>query len=179
MEEVRLWTGTLSVIFAFYAPANRGTRLAIWLAVLQSLVCPTCESPNVTVLRLQCDDCGEVTVREHGEPYARPKRDRRREPRNRQAPPLTGQEPPSPARAVAAPVPLFTPVGAVLLDVTLRRGAEVRRWTISSDGPDGWSCRLVTTTSVTVSRCGTGEAVATKEREWRAEVEAARAAGWT
>jgi len=65
----------------------------------------------------------------------------------------------------------------VLMDVTLRRDEDVRRWTLSAQ-PDGWSCRLVTLTSVMVSSCGPGEAVAAKEREWRAEIEAARAEGW-
>jgi hypothetical protein len=129
--------------------------------VLESLACPCCESSNVVVLWFKCDDCGEVTARQDARPYARPKRDRRREPRK-------------PACAVAP----FNHPGSVLMDVTLRRGDEVRRWTISSE-LDGWSCRLVTPTSVTVSRCGLGDAVVAKEREWRAEIEAARAEGWS
>ena len=72
---------------------------------------------------------------------------------------------------------LFTP-GAVILDVTLRREAMVRRWTITSEPPDGWSCRFVDANSVTVSGCATVDAVTVKTREWRAEIEAARADGW-
>jgi hypothetical protein len=81
------------------------------------------------------------------------------------------------ASALRSSVTLFTAPGAPLLDVTLRRGDEVRRWTITSVA-DGWSCRLVTPNSVTVSRCGDGDAVGKKEREWRAEIDAARADGW-
>ena len=83
------------------------------------------------------------------------------------------------ARATVRLMPLFTPPGAVLLDVTLRRGGQVQRWTISSDPPYGWSCRLVGANSVTVSGCGTVDAVTAKQREWRAEIGAARAEGWT
>ena len=130
------------------------------LAVPESLACPACESPNVVVLWFKCDDCGEVTPRENAEPYARPKRDRRRAPRK-----------------PVCTVPLSNQL-SVLMNVTLRRGDDVRRWTINS-APDGWSCRRVTPTSVTMSKCELGADVAAKEREWRAEIDAARADGWS
>jgi hypothetical protein len=107
------------------------------------------------VLWFKCDDCGELTA--HTEPYAPSTRDRRR----------------APVRTI----PLSNQA-SVLLDVTLRRGDDVRSWTISSAEPDGWSCRLVMPTSVTVSNCSDADAVVAKEREWRAEIEAARADGW-
>jgi hypothetical protein len=74
--------------------------------------------------------------------------------------------------------PLFNPPGAVLLDVTLHRFDAVRRWTIHTAFPDGWSCRLLTGTSVRVSFCQTEDQVVAKQREWRAEIAAARAEGW-
>ena len=48
----------------------------------EPLACPCCDSSNVVVLWFECDDCGAVTAREHVVPYARPKPDRRREPRD-------------------------------------------------------------------------------------------------
>jgi hypothetical protein len=76
--------------------------------------------------------------------------------------------------------PLFNPSGAVVvLDVTLHRCDAVRRWTIHTAFPDGWACRLMTETGVTVSFCKTEDEVVAKQREWRAEIAAARAEGWT
>ena len=51
-------------------------------AVREPLMCPCCASTNVVVVRIECDDCGAVTVRERTLPYARLKPDRRREPRD-------------------------------------------------------------------------------------------------
>ena len=49
-------------------------------------------------------------------------------------------------------MPLFTPPGPVLLDVTLSRDGIFRRWTIhAGELPDYWSCRLLTPTSVTLN----------------------------
>ena len=76
-------------------------------------------------------------------------------------------------------MPLFNPTGAVVLDVTLRRDREVRRWTISTQSPDGWSCRLVAESSVTVSACETNERMLAVHRAWLADIEAARADGWS
>jgi len=139
--------------------------------VPEVLTCSLCESANVVALWLKCEDCGEVSAREHAELHARPKRDRRREPRERSA--QIGERPNLRLISVAS----ARRSGATLLDVTLRRGDSVRRWTITS-GLDGWSCRVVTPTSVTVSHCGDCDAVVAKEREWSAEIDAARADGW-
>jgi len=140
--------------------------------VPEVLTCSSCESPNVVALWVKCEDCGEVSARAHAEPHARPKRDRRREPRDRSA--RIGVRPI--LRLLG--VPSARRSGATLLDVTLRRGDEVRRWTITL-GPDGWSCRIVTPNRVTVSRCGDGDAVVAKLREWSAEIDTARADGWS
>jgi hypothetical protein len=83
------------------------------------------------------------------------------------------------ARATVRLVPLFTPPGAVILDVTLRRDGAVRRWTINSEAPDGWSCRFVAEHSVTVSGCKSKEQMLATHREWLAEIEAGRADGWS
>ena len=56
----------------------------------------------------------------------------------------------------------------MLLDVTLRRDGEVRRWTINQPMLDeGSTCRRVTTQSVTMSGCTTKEEVMAKVREWQ------------
>ena len=84
-----------------------------------------------------------------------------------------------PADDLTELMPLFTPPG-VLLDVTLRRDGEVRRWTINQPMLDeGWTCRRVTTQGVTMSGCTTKEEVMAKVREWQLEIEAAKADGWT
>jgi hypothetical protein len=76
-------------------------------------------------------------------------------------------------------MPLFHPPGAVLLDVTLRRDGQVKRWTIhTGDLPDYWSCRLLTGNAVTVSGCFTKQAVEATVREWEAEIAEARVDGW-
>ena len=77
-------------------------------------------------------------------------------------------------------MPLFSPTGAILLDVTLRREGLVKRWTIhAGDLPDYWSCRFLDTNVVTVSGCFTEAEVTDKVREWKAQVDAAKADGWT
>ena len=77
-------------------------------------------------------------------------------------------------------MPLYKPSGAILLDVTLRLNGLVRRWTISTgDLPDYWNCRLVNRNAVTVSACFSEADVTAKVREWKAEIAAALADGWT
>ena len=66
----------------------------------------------------------------------------------------------------------------VILDVTLRRDEAVRRWTISTAFPDDWTCQIVRGHSVDVSACATEDQVVDRQREWRAEIAAARADGW-
>jgi hypothetical protein len=82
------------------------------------------------------------------------------------------------ARATVRLMPLLTPPGAVILDVTLCRDGAVRRWTINSEATDGWSCRSVAEHSVTVSGCKSKEEMLAMHREWLAEIEVARADGW-
>ena len=68
---------------------------------------------------------------------------------------------------------------AVLLDVTLRRNGQVKRWTITTAFPDGWACRLTSADNVHASSCSTEDQIVTKQRDWRADINAARADGWT
>ena len=69
-------------------------------------------------------------------------------------------------------VPFFHPPGLVLLDVTLRRDGQVRRWTINTGD-------RLTDNAVTVSGCFSEEEVSAKVREWKAQIFAARADGWS
>ena len=165
--------------FAIFEAYKFGTRIAKLLAVLEPLACSCCASQNVVALWVKCEDCGEVSAQEHAKAHARQKRDPRREPRAR-----SGDASGPAARIGGRPNLRLVSVasaprsGATLLDVTLRRGGEVRRWTITSE-LDGWSCRVVRPNSVTVCRCGDGDAVVAMERQWSAEIEAARADGWS
>ena len=68
--------------------------------------------------------------------------------------------------------------GATVLDVTLTHGGLFRRWTITTDFPDGWACRFMTDTSVTAFLCTTEDQVVAKQRSWREEIAIARAEGW-
>ena len=75
--------------------------------------------------------------------------------------------------------PAVVPPGPGPLDVTLRRDAQVRRWTINTvDRPDYWSYRFVDGNSVTVSGCFSEAEVSTVMREWKAQIFAAKADGW-
>jgi hypothetical protein len=65
-----------------------------------------------------------------------------------------------------------------LLDVTLTRDGQKRRWTITP-WTMGWTCQYSTVGEVTSIGCATLELVATKVREWEAKIETARADGWS
>jgi len=76
-------------------------------------------------------------------------------------------------------MPFYRPAGEVLLDVTLIRDDDVRRWTVHSGiSPGEWRCRLVFPHSVTVFACSSKDEAAAQVREWQAEIEAAKAEGW-
>ena len=68
--------------------------------------------------------------------------------------------------------------GQPLLDVTLRLGDKVRRWTITPWSM-GWTFRFVDSGTVTVSGYQTRELMESQRQKWEAEIAAARAEGWT
>ena len=49
--------------------------------VPETISCGCCSSSRVVVVLVKCDDCGALTLQRAELPYAREKRDRRREPR--------------------------------------------------------------------------------------------------
>jgi hypothetical protein len=79
----RLWLRPPQDVRRLHARASgRTVRL-----MPEAMTCSCRDSKRVIVLSFQCDDCGAVTVRAHHQdghdaPYAREKRDRRREPRS-------------------------------------------------------------------------------------------------
>jgi hypothetical protein len=73
-------------------------------------------------------------------------------------------------------VPLLD--GPIILDVTLQRDGEVRRWTISKWSM-GWTCKYVEKGTVIVGGCLTFELMQAKKRQWEADIAALRADGWT
>ena len=80
-----------------------------------------------------------------------------------------------PHRRTSRPIPTFSPV---LLDVTLRRGDEIRQWSIHPRDI-GWDCRVLRPTSITVSGCDSLDQALTQKHEWEAEIIRARADGWS
>ena len=66
----------------------------------------------------------------------------------------------------------------IVLDVTLIRHGQLRRWTITR-GASGWTFRVVESSTVTVSGCATNELAWARQKEWEAEIAAAEADGWT
>jgi hypothetical protein len=70
----------------FIARVRYGTRLAIYIAMPEPLICPCCDSTRVVILSIQCKDCGIVIIRDPRDqpdeaPQVREKLDRRRQPR--------------------------------------------------------------------------------------------------
>jgi hypothetical protein len=69
------------------------------------------------------------------------------------------------------------PTDTVLLDVTLQREGQVRRWTIVA-WEHGWRCTLIAPGSITATSCNSHEQALDRKREWEFEIAAARADGW-
>ena len=65
-----------------------------------------------------------------------------------------------------------------LLSMTLRRNGQTREWTIES-WQHGWSCRYVGPGSVSFRGCMTLPEALEQKRRWEADIDAARADGWT
>ena len=65
----------------------------------------------------------------------------------------------------------------MLLDVTLRRDGQTRRWTIHMSSVD-WTCIVEAPGHVESSACSTRDLALAKAGEWQQEITAARAAGW-
>ena len=82
MEEMASDLGSLTRQFHDLLGRQHGTRFALTHLMLEPLACPCCDSSNVVVLWFKCADCGVVTACDHATPYARPKPDRRSEPRD-------------------------------------------------------------------------------------------------
>jgi hypothetical protein len=76
---------------------------------------------------------------------------------------------------VSNPIPFSG--STVLLDVTLRRQGDRRRWVIVSRDV-GWDCRVIGPQFVSVSGCETREAAEAKKLDWEADISVARADGW-
>jgi hypothetical protein len=67
---------------------------------------------------------------------------------------------------------------SVVLDVTLERGVELRRWSIRAT-PLGWECMYIATTAPARSHtCLTREAAEVQRARWQEEIDMARAKGW-
>ena len=65
-----------------------------------------------------------------------------------------------------------------LLDVTLCRNGDARRWSIWRR-MNTCTCTRQVVDSISLSGCPTEEDTLTQKREWEAEITAARADGWS
>lgn len=74
--------------------------------------------------------------------------------------------------------PLEPPPELVLLDVTLRRNGDEKRWLIAS-WEHGWHCRIIERHRVTLSNCHTKALALDQKFAWEVEIAAARADGWS
>ena len=66
---------------------------------------------------------------------------------------------------------------AVLLDVTLQRDGNVRRWSIVSS-PRGWLCKVEGPGFAKSNVCDTSDLARVVMRAWEAEIAVAQAGGW-
>ena len=74
----------------------------------------------------------------------------------------------------------LNPPEDVLLDVTLHREGLEKRWLVNAgDRLGDWCCRRVIPLAVIVRNHLTNEEVAATVRAWKAQIDAAKADGWT
>ena len=64
-----------------------------------------------------------------------------------------------------------------LLDVSLQRDGQIRRWNIRATA-HGWACTVESPGHITSDDCPTRQLALAKMREWQREIDAARADGW-
>jgi hypothetical protein len=67
----------------------------------------------------------------------------------------------------------------VLMDATLHRNGEVRRWLVRSCETGWWDCRVLAPGVITVSGCETLDQALARLSEWNTEIEVARSDGWS
>jgi hypothetical protein len=76
-------------------------------------------------------------------------------------------------------MPLPTNDGTVLLDVTLHRNDQRRHWLIHSRHDLDWDCRVIGPGFVGAFGCHTDHLAVQQKDKWVAEIDAARAEGWS